>query len=266
MSYRPPFYKRFPQDYLSSSTTRKMSLAEHGVYNLLLDYAWLEEQTATLPADFTVLSKLTGIKKTILIHFVAKYPQLVIRLASNPQLLYNPRQMAEYQEFLQTVEKNRRAGLASGKARQTKGTPVEQTLNHKELDRDKEVREHQHQSASPSPADLLDAETRTAAFDSFWERWPRKQQRAVALRSWLKIPIAEYAAIDTGLEKWRTSEQWTRGVIPHPATWLNQKRWMDEDVPQGGSNAPKTNGKPSVGDNMRTTLAAFRSTEQKYPA
>jgi hypothetical protein len=264
MSYRPPFYKRFPQDYLSSATTRKMTLAEHGVYNLLLDYAWLEEQTATLPADLTVLSKLTGIKKRILCHFVAKYPQLVIRLASNPQLLYNPRQMAEYQEFLQTVEKNRRAGVASGKARQEKGTSVQQTLNHKELDI--EVREHQHQPASASPADLLDVETRTAAFDLFWEKWPRKQQRAVALRSWLKVPIAEYAAIDAGLEKWRTSDQWTRGVIPHPATWLNQKRWMDEDIPQGGANAPKTNGKPSVSDNMRATLAAFRATETKYPA
>jgi uncharacterized protein YdaU (DUF1376 family) len=266
MSYRPPFYKRFPQDYLSSATTRKMTLAEHGVYNLLLDYAWLEEQTATLPADFTVLARLTGIRKQILSNFVAKYPQLFIKVASNSQLLCNPRLKAEYEEFLETCEKNRLAGKQSARARQAKSTPVERASNHKELDRDIEVRERQHHSASPSPADLLDVETRTAAFDLFWEKWPRKQQRAVALRAWLKIPISEYAAIDAGLEKWRTSDQWTRGVIPHPATWLNQKRWEDQDVPQGGSNAPKTNGKPSVSDNMRATLAAFRTTETKFVA
>jgi uncharacterized protein YdaU (DUF1376 family) len=270
MSYRPPFYKRFPQDYLASSTTRKMTLAEHGVYNLLLDYAWLEEQTATLPADVAVLSRLTGIRKQILSNFAAKYPQLFIKVASNPQLLCNPRLKAEHEEFLETCEKNRLAGRQSAKARQVKSTLVQHPLNHKELDRDKEVREHQHHTASVSPADLLDVETRTAAFDLFWEKWPKKQSKSDALRAWVKIPISEYAAVTAGLGRWLTSDQWKREwprYIPKPATWLNQKRWMDEDVPQsGGSNAPRTNGKPSVSDNMRATLAAFRVTEQKFPA
>ena len=119
----------------------------------------------------------------------------------------------------------------------------------------REKREHQQTPASASPADLLDVETRTAAFDLFWEKWPRKQQRAVALRSWLKIPIAEYAAITAGLGKWLKSEQWTRGVIPHPATWLNQKRWQDEDIPQflGGNNgnAKKLTGDALTAANLR---------------
>lgn len=149
MSYRPPFYKRFPQDYLSSSTTRKMTLAEHGVYNLLLEYAWLEEQTATLPADFTVLARLTGIRKQILSNFVAKYPQLFIKVASNPQLLCNPRLKAEYEEFLETCEKNRLAGKQSAKARLAKSTPVERAFNHreKELDLDREKRKEEAPAA-----------------------------------------------------------------------------------------------------------------------
>jgi hypothetical protein len=100
--------------------------------------------------------------------------------------------------------------------------------------RSKEVRKEQH----PTAGDDLDAETRGAAFDVFWEQWPRKQQKADALRAWMKIPISEYAEIAASLEKWRKSDQWTRGVIPHPATWLNQKRWQDEDIPQfvGGSD------------------------------
>lgn len=239
MSYRPPFYKRFPQDYLSSSTTRKMTLAEHGVYNLLLDYAWLEEQTATLPADFTVLSKLTGIKKRILIHFVAKYPQLFIQVASNPKLLSNPRLKAEYEEFLETCEKNRLAGKQSARARQAKSTPVQRASNHKELDT--EVREEKRTptpAARVTPEDSLEQETKVAAFDVFWEQWPNKQAKSVARRAWLKIPISEYAAITAGLEKWQKSDQWARKIIPHPATWLNQRRWQDEDIPQfvGGGN------------------------------
>ncbi len=130
MSYRPPYYKMYPQDYLSSPTTRRMSLAEHGLYRKLLDHAWLEEPTATLPADLTTLAKVTGVDRRILSRFTVKYPGVFRESPDDSQRIYNPRQMAEYQEFLETVEKNRLAGVASGKARQSKGTPVQQTLNH----------------------------------------------------------------------------------------------------------------------------------------
>jgi hypothetical protein len=97
-------------------------------------------------------------------------------------------------------------------------------------------------SASASTSASLESETRSAAFDVFWERWPRKEAKPAAVRSWTKIPVAEYPAIMAGLEKWILSNQWKRGVIPHPATWLNGKRWLDEDIPQfvGGSNGKVT--------------------------
>jgi len=122
---------------------------------------------------------------------------------------------------------------------------------------------------SASPADTLDAETRGAAFDLFWESWPKKQSKADAFRAWMKIPIGEYAAITAGLEKWCKSDQWARGIVPLPATWLNQRRWQDEDIPVfSGVNhdARKPNGKATTGDKMRATHAAFLATEQKYPA
>jgi hypothetical protein len=119
--------------------------------------------------------------------------------------------------------------------------------------RSKEGRKEQHNPASANAADCLDAETRGAAFDLFWEQWPRKQQKSIALRAWMKIPISEYAAITAGLGKWLKSEQWTRGVIPHPATWLNQKRWQDEDIPQGESNGStkKLTGDDLTAANLR---------------
>jgi len=234
MSYRPPFYKRFPQDYLSSSTTRKMTLAEHGVYNLLLDYAWLEEQTATLPADFTVLSKLTGIKKRILIHFVAKYPQLVIRLASNPQLLYNPRQMAEYQEFLQTVEKNRLAGLASGKARQAKSTPVERASNHreKELELEKDKR-REEAPAPPSPSfsgQHLSVTTKQDAL--LGEGFP-----------WIDRP-AEYRKVDSWLEA--NPERRPKKSTRFLHNWFSRIT-----QPKGGANGKDVNSA------VETTMRGF---------
>jgi hypothetical protein len=110
-----------------------------------------------------------------------------------------------------------------------------------------EKREHQQTPARVPPADSLELETKEAAFDVFWEQWPKKQQRGSALRSWLKIPMGEYPAITSGLEKWRTSDQWTRGVIPHAATWLTGKRWEDQDVPQFSAKGT-SNGKPTATD------------------
>lgn len=80
--------------------------------------------------------------------------------------------------------------------------------------------------------------TRQAAFEAFWERWPKKQAKSRAWTAWKKIPIAEYLPLMAGVERWLKSEQWTRGVIPHAATWLNEKRWHDEDIP----SASRVNG------------------------
>jgi hypothetical protein len=102
----------------------------------------------------------------------------------------------------------------------------------------------------PTAEASVEAETKEVAFSMFWEKWPRRQARADARRAWRKIPMAEYPVVMAALEKWLTSDQWKRGVIPHPATWLNEKRWQDEDIPQfGGINGTYTaSGKPNASD------------------
>ena len=105
-----------------------------------------------------------------------------------------------------------------------------------------EVRDQKSEKEKPTPTpeppapsvcaapalNTLEQETKAAAFDVFWEQWPRREAKAAARRAWSKIPIAEYPALMAGLEMWRKSEQWTRGIVPHPATWLNGRRWEDE--------------------------------------
>jgi uncharacterized protein YdaU (DUF1376 family) len=152
MSYRPPYYKRYPQDYLSSPTTRRMTLAEHGVYNKLLDHAWLEEPTATLPKDLSILAKLTGIDRRILSKFTVKYRGLFSEVPGDSQRIYNPRLKAEYEEFLQSCEKKRLAGVESGKARKVKRTPVQQTLNNRDSDSDTDRDKRRKEEAPAAPS------------------------------------------------------------------------------------------------------------------
>ena len=149
MSYRPPFYKRYPQDFLSSDTVREMSLSDKGVYNILLDTAWLEDPTATLPKDLRVLSRVTGIDRRILSRFTVKYPGVFRESPGDSQRIYNPRLKAEFGEFLQNCEKRRLAGVESGRARRQKRTDAEQVLDSQKLDtnteKEKEKRQN-HQS------------------------------------------------------------------------------------------------------------------------
>ena len=81
-----------------------------------------------------------------------------------------------------------------------------------------------------------------AQFTAFWERYPRKEGKKKAREKWMRLnpDPALYARIMAGLERHKRSEQWRRGVIPHPTTWLNGERWEDELTPNGRGPAPDT--------------------------
>lgn len=70
-------------------------------------------------------------------------------------------------------------------------------------------------------------------FERFWAVYPRKVAKAKALQSWVKIAPDEglTGKILAAVERARATEQWRKDdgeFIPHPATWLNQRRWEDE--------------------------------------
>lgn len=72
-----------------------------------------------------------------------------------------------------------------------------------------------------------------AGFDRFWAAYPKKVGKGAAEKAFAKAPINGHLAdVLTALERQKHSEQWQRDggqFIPHPATWLNQRRWEDGD-------------------------------------
>lgn len=72
------------------------------------------------------------------------------------------------------------------------------------------------------------------AFNIFWKAYPRKVGKGAALKVWAKIKMDKYELANLCLLalKWQCdSEQWTKDggqFIPHPQTYLNQRRWEDE--------------------------------------
>jgi hypothetical protein len=72
-------------------------------------------------------------------------------------------------------------------------------------------------------------------FQGFWKAYPRKVSKVDARRLWQKLqPTPELVdEILRALEIHKQSEQWkNRQYIPHPSTWLKQRRWEDEVVRQ----------------------------------
>ena len=70
-------------------------------------------------------------------------------------------------------------------------------------------------------------------FEVFWAACPRKIGKGAAERAWRKIAPDEALsmAIIKAMNEQRGCEQWTKDngqFIPHPATWLNRKGWLDE--------------------------------------
>ena len=67
-------------------------------------------------------------------------------------------------------------------------------------------------------------------FLQFWAVYPRRVGRLAAIRAWNKArpDSALLAEILRAVGSQQRTDQWRRGYIPNPATWINQGRWEDE--------------------------------------
>jgi hypothetical protein len=78
-------------------------------------------------------------------------------------------------------------------------------------------------------------ESTPIGFDSFWSAYPRKVAKPAALKAWRKAKPTDRQidAIVDDVRKRQNSDEWQKSdgqFIPHPATYLNQRRWEDSAV------------------------------------
>lgn len=76
-------------------------------------------------------------------------------------------------------------------------------------------------------------------FLEFWNLYPAKTGKGAAWKSWKKQkpPIEK---VKQALEWQINSQKWQEGFIPNPTTYLNQRRWEDENSPNLAIIRPKT--------------------------
>ena len=85
------------------------------------------------------------------------------------------------------------------------------------------------QSPQGGESEIWDKE----AFDRFWARYPKKKDKAKAIREWNKLKADRklMKEMSAALGKQIASEEWQRDngrAIPYPCRWLSHRRWEDE--------------------------------------
>lgn len=102
-------------------------------------------------------------------------------------------------------------------------------------------------------------------FSLFWTKYPRKVGKGAAEKVWSKMKGNEelFTKILTAVDNQKNGEAWQKdnGVyIPHPATWLNQRRWEDEVVVKW-KDPYKSNNDPEKMEAAKSRLDAIRERE-----
>ena len=225
------YYTFHSGDYLRD--TSHLSLIEDAIYRRCLDWYYTNE--SPLPNDFKKIARLIRASD-----FLADVEQVVSEffiLGENGWT--QSRCDVEIGIYHEKAQKARENGQKGGRPK-TKTKPnhnqqitesvilANQTLteskaNQEPITNNQEPRTNISNNASALKDSLL------SMFDCFWQQYPNKTAKQSALKAWLKLKPddATYQKIMISVSKQKLWQQWQDGYIPHPATWLNGKRWED---------------------------------------
>lgn len=132
-------------------------------------------------------------------------------------------------------EKRASAGAAGGKQTQAnaskeKAEEANQAIaSNKNKNQNKKENKNQNKEHEETRAR---EEKTPPGFDRFWESYPRKTAKQEAIKAFEKLK-PDAMLIETmvkAVQEQKQSSQWQEDggrYIPHPATWLNQRRWED---------------------------------------
>jgi uncharacterized protein YdaU (DUF1376 family) len=217
-----PYMQFYVADYLAD--TSHLTTEEHGAYMLLLFSYWQTGKPLRIDRLATVAripnERWPSVAETLSEFFhVTDTHWIQFRVESDLDAVNSKVQTAS------------NAGKASARAKAlqkqqnvndrstTVDDPLQRNANHIDTYTDKNTK-----STTPAADDL---------FPQFWKLYPNKKGKAAAEKAWKKLKVTDelFALITKGLGKQCVSPAWTKDdgqFIPHPATWLNGKRWEDE--------------------------------------
>lgn len=241
------YYEHHIGDY--AAATVHLSLLEHGIYTRLLQIYYLRE--GPIPADQVM--RLVGARDDSERAAVRDVLNEFFILAGD---VYRNKRCDE--EIAKYADKRGKAQASAAKRWESERnanavpTHIERIANAVPTQSEGNALQSPVTSHQINPPTPRKREGEPEGFAEFWSAYPRKTAKPNAERAWRRLsPSAELR--ETMLRALRAqcgSEQWQRDggqYIPHPATWLNGRRWEDH------IEAPQVD-KPPVDNTARAVL------------
>ena len=239
-SDRSPAFLFYVKDWRASRKVQAMSFAVRGMYFEMLAEEW---ETGAAPATPAACAQLFGGTTR---EWTRAWPKLSICFVARARdgRLVNRKLEAVRRERLRYLKSQRENGLRGADKRwKQHGKPMGSLWG-----RDANpMAKHSERSGSESGSESDLGSTRTAhaepngrdpvraAFEQFWNVYPKKVGKGAAWTAWRKVqPAPELVAKIFAAIGWQhTQDSWLREggrFVPNPATWINQARWDDEPV------------------------------------
>jgi len=212
-----PYYKRYPRDFLEG--TLGMPFELKAAYGLVLDLIYIHG--TELPDDKRFIAGQLNVS-------VRKWSSIRSKLIEMGKLqiisgfISNYRAVIELESLSKYQDKQAENGSGSNKNKDLQEPAPKPKSNQPEPE--------------PEPVKKV---SKKVDFDLFWRLWPNKVAKPKAKAAWLKLTLLDQEAIislpSAGFEAWRNTASPNTNPI-HPAPFLNNRRWEDAPIPNGGGN------------------------------
>lgn len=204
------WYKFHLGDYITH--TLHLSDAEDLAYRRLLDLYYMSE--SPIPLDTESVARKIRLDLDITESVLGEF------FEHTKEGYRNARCDAEIAKYQHQVATNRSLGKRGGRPKKTESeTEPKPKTNPKKI---------QNKNKN-----TLSTASTSSRFDEFWATWPssnRKVAKAAVLAKWEKHNLDEVAdTIIANVNDLKNSLQWLGGYDPAPLTYINQRRWEDDN-------------------------------------
>lgn len=165
MSYCPPWFKWWPEKFLSDPDVMAMTGEQVGWYCLMLVMSWTNTPRGYITTDQQVLSLCCHCADPLFFSVEAKIVLRKFKMTEDKQFYYHPRILEQVGKPEQLIENKSKAGKASAEAKRIKraqvcSSSVEQVLVEEEEEEEVDIKPKPLKGESvATPVQQVDAST-----------------------------------------------------------------------------------------------------------
>lgn len=229
-----PYFRLYPTDY--EADTAHLTLAEDGAYNRLLRLCW-RTSTCSLPDDDQWIKRRLRVSDQ-------EYDEVVIPVLDeffkrDKQRVFSDRLLEEFEQATTRHQAASENGKKGGRKNKQLKINKKQGSNGFNLGSDplklnkaNQNQNQNHNNIGDFFEDDQDQSEPENTFDDWYQHYTNKKGRGQAEKAFkAAMKIATFDQLVEGAKAYcATFEGRDKTYMKHPATWLNGKGWLDEDI------------------------------------